>query len=259
MADADRKADYGLDAPGVVRNLALAGLGLWAVSVVFHLLFVRHAGPPLLFRSFRNSALLMGAVFALEAGLMVFTSRVGKLRARDLLLAKQAWRGDEQVLDVGCGRGLLLLGAARRVPRGRAVGLDLWNVEDLSGNGREATEANVLAEGMAARVELVDGDAAAMPFPDASFDLVVSSLCLHNLYDPAKRSQALAEIHRVLKPGGRFLIQDFRHARAYAQELDELGAVGVTRSLVNPLLMFPPTWRVEGAKAVSDQLSAVSD
>src|SRR5207245_8352274 len=76
-----------------------------------------------LFRSL-VTALAMGSVFAAEAGLMVLTSRWGKLKARDRLLSRHAWRGDEQVLDVGCGRGLLLLGAAkrseeRRVGKGR--------------------------------------------------------------------------------------------------------------------------------------------
>ncbi len=235
------KADYGLDAPGVVRNLALAGLGLWALSLAGARWL--HAAPRL-----GNTLLLMGFVFAAEAGLMVLTSRWGKLRARDQLLARHDWRGGERVLDVGCGRGLLLIGAAKRAGEGRAVGLDLWNAEDLSGNGRDATEANVRAEGVEDRVELVDGDAKAMPFADHSFDVVVSSLCLHNLYTRDDRAKALAEIVRALQPGGRVLIQDFRHTADYAAALQRLGLQEVRRSLVNPLLMFPPTWRVEGRK-----------
>ncbi|HJW08658.1 MAG TPA: class I SAM-dependent methyltransferase [Holophagaceae bacterium] len=235
------KVDYGLDAPGVVRNLALAGLTLWGLSL---------AGPRWLHVAPRlaHTLLAMGFVFAAEAGLMVLTSRWGKLKARDRLLACHPWQGGERVLDVGCGRGLLLIGAARRLSTGKVVGLDLWNETDLSGNGRAATEANVAIEGLEARVELVDGNAKAMPFGDAGFDVAVSSLCLHNLDKPQDRVAALAEIVRVLKPGGRVLIQDFRHTADYARELERLGLVEVRRALVNPLLMFPPTWRVEGRK-----------
>jgi SAM-dependent methyltransferase len=65
-----------------------------------------------------------GVLAVLTAGLMILSSRFGKLRARDRLLDGMAWRGDESVLDVGCGRGLLL---PRRgpTPDVRAVGVDL--------------------------------------------------------------------------------------------------------------------------------------
>jgi ubiquinone/menaquinone biosynthesis C-methylase UbiE len=152
------------------------------------------------------------------------------------------------VLDVGCGRGLLLLEAARRLPRGRAVGLDLWNAQDLSGNARAATEANARALGLSERVELADGDMCAMPFGDAGFDAVVSSLAIHNVYDAPGRAKALAEIARVLRPGGRVLLQDFRHTADYAAILRDAGFTDVRRRLVNPLLMFPPTWRVLATK-----------
>lgn len=70
---------------------------------------------------------------------MVWDCKVGKLRSRDRLLDGLALRGDETVLDVGCGRGLLLIGAAKRLTTGTAVGVDIWQTEDLSGNRPEAT------------------------------------------------------------------------------------------------------------------------
>jgi hypothetical protein len=78
---APANADYGLDAPAVVVGNAVGGIAALAVA---------------------------------QAGLMVRSSRAGKLTERDRLLDELPWRGDERVLDVGCGRGLLLIGAAGR-------------------------------------------------------------------------------------------------------------------------------------------------
>lgn len=122
-----------------------------------------------------------GLVAGAQAGLMVRSSRVGKLRERDRLLDELSWRGDEWVLDVGGGRGLLLIGAAKRLTTGRAIGLDLWRRQDQPGNDPAATMANAQAEGVAERVELRDGDARQLPFGNQTFDLVVSSMALHNI------------------------------------------------------------------------------
>jgi len=132
----------------------------------------------------------------------------GKLRHRDRLLDLVPWRGDEVVLDVGAGAGLLGIGAAQRVPRGRVHCLDLWVGKDLSGNGPDRLRRNAALESVPERVEVVTGDARAMPLPDASVDVVVSALCLHNLPDEGARHAAAREIVRVLRPGGHVAISD---------------------------------------------------
>jgi SAM-dependent methyltransferase len=132
------KVDYGLDAPGVVRGFAVAGV-LLAIATV--LLVV--AGLPFAPELFGLGA----AMFLATVAAMIHSSRRGKLIERDRLLDGLGLAGDEDVLDVGCGRGLLLLGAAKRLPRGRAVGIDLWSATDQSDNRREATLANAEAEG----------------------------------------------------------------------------------------------------------------
>ena len=68
-----------------------------------------------------------------------------------------------------------------------------------------------------------------MPFPDNSFDLVVSSLAIHNIEDAATRQRAIDEAVRVVKPGGRLAIADFVATSSYAERLRELGMAGVTR------------------------------
>src|SRR5205085_3413028 len=102
---------------------------------------------------------------------------------------------------------------------GRAVGIDLWQAEDLSGNRPEATMENAKIEGVADRVEVQTADMRAIPFDDATFDVILSCAAIHNLYAPADRAKALGEIARVLKPGGRVLIDDIRHYREYARHL----------------------------------------
>ena len=138
----------------------------------------------------------------------LYSTGPGKRAIWAQLLDELGLRGDEHVLDVGCGRGAVLMLAARRLPGGRAVGADVWRRRDQSGNSRAAAERNAVAEGLRDRVELADADARDLPFASASFDLVVSSLAISNIGDAAGRAQALREAVRVVRPGGRLRIVD---------------------------------------------------
>lgn len=222
------KADYGIDAPGVVRNLFVIGavgvlLGLFGPSRL-------HLGP-LVVRG--TSFLWLGGFLIGEAGLMLFYALRGKFSHRDRMLGLHIWRGDEQVLDVGTGRGLLLIGAAKRLHSGHAFGLDIWNKADLSGNSLERTERNLRIEGVTNRCTLVSEGAQQMSFADGMFDVVVSNLCLHNIYDAPNRSRACAEIIRVLRPHGVAIISDYKHTKQYAEEFSRAG-LAVERG--------PPDW-----------------
>jgi ubiquinone/menaquinone biosynthesis C-methylase UbiE len=97
---------------------------------------------------------------------------VSKKRVRDRLVAALALSADERVLDAGCGRGLALIGCAKKLATGKAVGIDIWAAKDLSNNNPDATRANAAAEGVADRVEVETGDITDLPFSDASFDAV---------------------------------------------------------------------------------------
>jgi arsenite methyltransferase len=220
---------FGLDAPGVVRNLfiaAVAGYFAWGFGLSID--FVLWSDGPPSERFLRKLPLYFAAPWValsctLTGGIMVWYSYSGKIRMRERLLDLIHWRGDEQVLDVGCGRGLMLLGAAARLKTGKAIGIDLWQGEDLSGNSPQATLANARASGFADRVEVKTGDARELPFPNGSFDVVVSTAALHNIYDVGGRERAVREIVRVLKPGGRVVIADLRHTRQYAAILGSCG------------------------------------
>jgi ubiquinone/menaquinone biosynthesis C-methylase UbiE len=213
------KPDYGIDAPPVIRNLLIAAGVAVVVAVAAQLLGTPY---PAGF-AVRETAAFVALTCCLNAAVMVYYSKVGKLRSRERLLDLVPWRGDETVLDVGCGRGLLLVAAARRLTTGKAVGVDLWQAADLSGNRPEATLENARREGVADRVEVRDGDARKLPFADGSFDTVVSNVALHNIPDAAGREAAVREIARVLRPGGHVLISDIQHTAAYAHTLADCG------------------------------------
>src|SRR5207253_11363358 len=114
----------GIDAPGVVRTFALGGAAGLALAAVAALAL---GGSPGLQLALINLGLWPGVTFALTAAVMIHGSLRGKLRLREKLLSAIPWRGDERILDVGCGRGLMLVGAAKRLAAGgTAVGVDLW-------------------------------------------------------------------------------------------------------------------------------------
>ena len=233
MGKTNDEASYGVDAPAVVRNLSLAALAalLLAAAAALRILprdLVAHPTSTLAVHfPLASMGLWAGLGFAFGAGWMYFGSRLGKTRERERLLDRIEWRGDERVLDVGCGRGLLLVGAARRLRSGSAVGVDIWQAEDLSGNRPEAPLRNAEIEGVADRVSVETADMRRLPFPDASFDVVLSRAAIHNLRSESDRRAAIREIARVLKPGGRAVISDIRNHEAYRRTFAENGCPDV--------------------------------
>lgn len=225
------RPDYGVDAPGVVRGLALAGIAALALAGID----AAWLGIPWL----AIVLAVIGFALLLASALTLRNALHGKFRHRDRILGHVDWRGDERVLDVGTGRGLLLVGAVKRLTTGRGTGLDIWSKKDLSDNSIDRTMNNLAAEDVTARCELVTGPAQQMPFPDGSFDVVVSNLCLHNIRGSATRAAACREIARVLKPGGIAVISDLMFVSRHAETFR---AAGMTVDCDGPYLWdaFPP-------------------
>jgi len=243
-----RKLDYGTDAPGVIRNLfVIAGLLLLALVFAPQRVGPFRAGGVDVTVELRGM-FAGGAVACLIGGaLMILYAEWGKFRHRDRMLAMIAWTGAENVLDVGTGRGLLALGAAKKLTTGTAVGIDVWSPKDLTGNTADAFLANAEAEGVAERVEVRNADARSMPFPDASFDVVLSNVCLHNIPDAGGRADACHEIARVLKRGGVALVSDFIRTGDYARSFRAAGLT-VTHTGPHVLDVFPPLRVVRAEK-----------
>ena len=194
------RPNYGIDSPGIVMGEAVLGTIALLCAIFFPRIFAH---------DLRWLEMVVAVEFFALAVSMLAYSKSGKMAIRDALLNSVSWRGDERVLDVGCGCGLLVVGAAHRVPGGSAVGVDRWVPGALAGNGAEAVLRNAAAENVVARVEVHEGDARRLPFADGAFDVVVSNFVVHEVNSTQEREQMMSEMVRVLRPGGRLALVDF--------------------------------------------------
>ena len=132
-----------------------------------------------------------GVFIVTTAALFIRTTRIGKFEVWAEILEGLRLRGDETLLDLGCGRGAVLLAAAKLLPNGRAIGVDIWRA-DQTDNSQQNTLRNAELEGVADRVEVRTADITDLPFDDNSVDVIVSSLVVHNIPSPgpARRPSA---------------------------------------------------------------------
>lgn len=228
------RARYGVDSPFIViahyliGTAALAGGAIWLA-----------VADGALWRVLAVLLLLFAVVTLAECSGIVISGRYGKRRLWRGLLADLDLRGDERVLDVGTGSGQQLAAVAGRLTGGgHATGVDIWRAWDHSGNSEDRAVANMRAEGVADRTTLVTGDMRDLPFPDGRFDVVISTLAVHNLPDPADRAAALREMARVLRPDGRLTLVDFWRTHTYPEHLRAAGCLDVAVSGLR-FLPFP--------------------
>ncbi|WP_292981736.1 class I SAM-dependent methyltransferase [Mycobacterium sp.] len=216
----DHKGDYGIDGSFHIisaRGQAV-GIGVGATALAT-------AAGLNLKRGNRLIAALTGASslgIAASTALYIYVTRAGKFAVWQRILDELVLQGDETVLDMGCGRGAVLLAVAKRLPKGKAVGVDLWQA-DQTNNSPSATLANAEIEGVKDRIELHTGNMTALPFAHNTFDVIVSSLAIHNIPGHDGRREALNEAIRVMKPGGRLAIADLMETRQHAEHLQAQG------------------------------------
>jgi ubiquinone/menaquinone biosynthesis C-methylase UbiE len=205
-----KKPNYGIDSPAIVGTLAAAGVVALSVA------YTRTS-------AWRWVGYAFGVYFLIGAAGMVYYSKIGKLALRERLLNRVPWRGDELVLDVGCGRGLLTVGAARRLTTGGVVGVDVWQPGAISGNRRESVQENALIEHVSGKVDVKEGDACSLPFADETFDIVLSNFVVHELKSRDQREAMMREVARVLKPGGNVALVDFIFTADCVADLEKYG------------------------------------
>src|SRR5215471_11782077 len=179
-ADVAARPDYGLDSPHTIRSMFWRGG--WTLAFALALFFMNRAEYPGPAAHLLIAVGLIGAAF-LAAGLyMIWSSRVAKPQVRDQILDSLQLRGEERVLDVGSGAGLMLIGAAKRLKSGRATGVDFSDAV-------EAAKQNAKLEGVADKIRIDPGDPAKLVYPDGHYDCVVSLLALNQIGDEGQRAQ----------------------------------------------------------------------
>ena len=209
--------DYGLDYPKRVSAMFVrAGWTLAFALVIIYINLSEYPGPAL---RMGGAIVLVAAIFVGLGIYMRWSSATGKLRLRDQLLEELALKGDEKVLVVGCGRGLMSVAIAKQLDSGKVTAIDVWNPDRLSGNSQNAIRDNAQREQVAAKLRIERGDPSNLGYADGSFDAVVAVGALQDLADAPLRAQALGQMCRVLKPGGKLLLYDRYATLEYADEL----------------------------------------
>jgi arsenite methyltransferase len=235
----EHKGDYGID--GSFHTISARGQAIGVVATSAALAV--SAAISLARGKWLTSAVTgtSAAGIAASTALYVYATTAGKFEVWNRILDDLRLQGDETVLDMGCGRGAVLLATAKRLPRGRAIGVDLWQA-DQTNNSPSATLANAELENVGDRVELHTADMTALPLDDNSVDVIVSSLAIHNIPSHEGRRQALGEAMRVLRPGGRLAIADLRETRQHTAHLRERGWNNVQRTSIGWRMWYGGPW-----------------
>ncbi|MCP4418749.1 MAG: class I SAM-dependent methyltransferase [Chloroflexi bacterium] len=182
-----------------------------------------------------------GGIIVLAGGVYVgifailkrITNLERRLKGRDKLLNGIPWQGSETVLDVGCGNGILTMGAAKRLTTGKVIGIDIWT-EGSGDNRPDVFQENAKIEGVADRVSLQNEDVRQLPYDDESFDVIISGLTVHHLgFDTEK---GMGEMIRVLKSGGWLAIYDEPSTVFYSAKLMRKNGLQVEKKVMGMVI-----------------------
>lgn len=216
---------YGIDAPMVPLLSTIGAIALYLIAWL-------QTGFAFWF------TLIWAVLLTLQVVLYLHTTLRGKFVIWRRLLSTCPVPANARVLDVGCGRGLVLITAMAQFTTATGVGVDLWRSRDQSGNDPETTWQNARENGVADRIELQTQDMTQMDLPDASFDLVTANVAIQNVKDRQLRRQTIEHIFRVTKPGGMIHIVDIQYMAQYRDDLLGLGAIDVELKHLGPIGWF---------------------
>ena len=237
-----KKVNYGFDAPAIMRNLCIFGFLAILIGFVIPIFLDNLV---VIYLSY--FIVLVGFVLA-TLGISMFVYGIkGKFNIRKLMLSKIDWKGDEMVLDIGSGTGLLMNGAAQHLTTGKSIGIDIWRAEDLSDNTLANALSNAEIENVTDKIKIKTEDARNLSFADNTFDVILSQFCLHNIDNKLEEEKACFEIARVLKPNGIALIGDYIPTHNYATYLEKAG-LKIISSKNYITTAYSLTWIVEAHK-----------
>ena len=236
------KVNYGFDAPSIMKNMIIFG------SIALSIGFIAPILSNNIFLKYGCYLIILVGFVLLVLGLsMVAYGIKGKFNIRTLMLSKINWKGNEMVLDIGTGTGLLMNGAALHLTTGKSIGIDIWRAEDLSDNSLSNAEKNAAIENVSSKIEIKTEDARSLNFADNTFDVILSQFCIHNIDDKKEQEKACFEIARVLKPNGTALIGDYIPTHDYAKHFEKAG-LKVISSKNYITTAYSLTWIVEATK-----------
>jgi len=242
------KTGYGIDDPRTIAELLIAGILAVVVGIITSAYTA--SGSP----KTADAALIGGSgvgflILAVMAALY-WSSKLGKPRELIRMVNGIPWGGEEVVLDLGSGRGMATVMAAKKLGPGYSVAVDTWPKSRVSGNDPKSVLANASEENVGSKVEAVKAASFQLPFADRSFDVIVSGVAVHHLVPRRQRSVLFAEMTRVLKDGGRVGILDAGNGYEYSSLMQEMGLRDIEMHRLR-FSSFPPFHVVIGRKPYS--------
>lgn len=180
----------------------------------------------------------------------LFSPRGGNMQDKfyELILDHLQNQGPGKILDIGTGNGILAIKACMRNQAAQVTGVDYWGKDwEYS---KSVCEQNARLARVTGSIHFQKSDAAALNFPDASFNSVVSNLTFHEVKLVRRKSDVLREALRVLKPGGDFAFIDYFYDDGYYGEVADferlLGGLKLQKVVLKPLhevILFPKLLR----------------
>ncbi len=215
------KGSYGIDDPRTILELGIAGV----LSVAVGLLISGYTSETN--HTAASIALIVGPgvgfLILVVVSALYWSSRLGKPREMARIVHGVPWGGGEVVLDLGCGRGLATVRAAKYLEGGFAVGVDTWSGSRVSGNDPQSLLENARVEGVEGKVLGVKASSKQLPLADRTVDVILSGVAVHALVPKRQREALFIEMARVLKEGGRIGILDAGNGNQYSALLRRVG------------------------------------
>ncbi len=137
----------------------------------------------------------------------------------DLIVERANWKGLGRALDIGTGAGALAIKLAMKFPEIEVIGIDNWGIG--WNYSQKQCESNAKLAGVQDRVKFIKASAENIPFENEEFDLVVSNFVLHEVRNIKNKVLLIQEILRILKPGGKFLVQDEIYNKKHYGDIEQ--------------------------------------